>query len=207
MVAHDSAWAGRLALCAGNRPAMSVEETDEILMRRIAEGDEHAFRRLADRHLDRILQLARKLLGSAAAAEDVAQEALLRIWLNAAGWRPEKSRLTTWIYTITYRLCLDRLRSRRTQPLDEAFELADPGPGAFDALALAEERRRLAAALAALQPRQRAAVTLFYYEELSGPDAAAVLGLSLRAFWSLLHRARASIQQQISPSLTKVPTS
>jgi RNA polymerase sigma-70 factor (ECF subfamily) len=206
MVAHDLPWAGWPALRTERRPAMMVEETDELLMRRIAERDEHAFRRLADRHLDRILALARKLMGSAAASEDVAQEALLRIWLNAAGWRPEKSRLSTWIYTITYRLCLDRLRSQRTQPLDDAFELADPAPGAFEALALAEERHRLAAAMAALQPRQRAAVTLFYYEELSGPDAAAVLGLSLRAFWSLLHRARQSIQQQISPSLAKAPT-
>lgn len=202
MVAHDPLW----TRASWSRPAVIAEETDEVLMRRIAEGDEHAFRRLADRQLDRMLQLARKLLGSAAAAEDVAQEALLRIWLNAGSWRPEKSRLTTWIYTIVYRLCIDRLRAQRLQPLDEAVELVDPAPGAFDTLALVEERRRLAAALAQLQPRQRAAVTLFYYEELSGPDAAAVLGLSLRAFWSLLHRARQSIQQQISsdtPSLAK----
>ncbi len=58
---------------------MTLGETDEHLMRRIAQGDEHAFRRLADAQLDRMLALARKLLGSAAAAEDVAQEALLRI--------------------------------------------------------------------------------------------------------------------------------
>jgi RNA polymerase sigma-70 factor (ECF subfamily) len=181
---------------------MTLGETDEHLMRRIAEGDAHAFRRLADAQLDRMLALAHKLLGSSAAAEDVAQEALLRIWLNAGSWRPEKARLTTWIYTIVYRLCIDRLRSPRTRPLDDTIELADPAPGAFETLARREERRHLAAALAQLQPRQRAAVTLFYYEELSGPEAAAVLGLSLRAFWSLLHRARHSIQQQMpAPSL------
>jgi RNA polymerase sigma-70 factor (ECF subfamily) len=170
---------------------------DAMLMQRVAAGDEAAFRRLAARHLGRMLRLAQKTLGSAAEADDVTQEALLRLWTHAASWRPERGRLGTWLYTIVYRLCLDRLRRHRTVALDEAEAVEDPNPGAFESLARAGDLRRLATALHMLQPRQRAAVTLFYYEELSGEEAAAILGLRLRGFWSLLHRARQSLHVQM----------
>lgn len=169
-------------------------------MRAIADGSEQAFRALAQRHLERIRRLARRMLGGRTDSDDVAQETLIRIWTHAAQWRPERSKLTTWVYTIVYRLCVDRLRSAPTLPLDHAMEATDPGPTALDALAQAGELRQLAAAMRGLQPRQRAALTLFYYEELSGPDAAAVLGLSLRAFWSLLHRARQAVQERMRAS-------
>ncbi|WP_316977394.1 sigma-70 family RNA polymerase sigma factor [Shumkonia mesophila] len=171
-------------------------------MERIADGDERAFRLLADRHLGRILRLGRKMLGPTAEVDDVAQEALLRIWMNAGSWRADLSRLTTWIYTIVYRLCLDRLRASRTVSLDLVMEAEDPAPGALETLSRQDDARRLAAAVQLLQPRQRAAVTLFYYEELSGEDAAAVMHVSLRAFWSLLHRARQTVQQHLQESLS-----
>jgi RNA polymerase sigma-70 factor (ECF subfamily) len=183
------------------------QEGDDALMRRIAAGDEAAFRLLTGRHLGRLLRLAQQMLGSATWADDVVQEALLRIWMNAGRWRPERARLTTWFYTIVYRLCIDRLRTQRTVPLDLAMEAADPAPSTLEALAQAAELRQLAAAMQLLEPRQRAAVTLFYYEELSGPEAAAVLGLGLRAFWSLLHRARQTLRRHIeapSPSSATV---
>jgi RNA polymerase sigma-70 factor (ECF subfamily) len=178
------------------------EPEDAALMERVAAGDEQAFRMLADRHLGRMLRLARKMLGSAAEADDIAQEALLRIWMNARRWRADRSRLTTWIYTIVYRLCIDRLRLPRNATLDLAMEAEDPGPDALERLSLASDLNQLAAAIDMLPPRQRAALTLFYYEEMSGPDAAEVLGLGLRAFWSLLHRARQTVQQHIQNSTT-----
>jgi RNA polymerase sigma-70 factor (ECF subfamily) len=166
------------------------------LMRRIADGDERALRTLAQQRLPAMLALAERMLRNRAEADDVAQEALVRIWRNAGRWRPQKAKLSTWIHTIVYRLCLDRLRRRPLATdggLDGALEVADPAPIADAALADAQESRRLRTALQALQPRQRAAVVLFYYQEMEGPDAAAVLGLNLRAFWSLLHRARQAL--------------
>ncbi len=179
------------------------EESDEALMRGIAAGSEAAFRSLAGRHLERIRRLALKTLGGQAEADDVAQETLLRIWTHAGRWRPERSRLTTWIYTIVYRLCIDRLRGGRTVPLDCAMMAEDPAPSAFETLVQESDLRRLASAMRSLQPRQRAALTLFYYEEMSGPDAAAVMGLNLRAFWSLLHRARQTVQQNMQTVSTR----
>ncbi len=77
------------------RPVLIRDSDDEALMKQIAKGDESAFRALADRHLGRMLRLAEKTLGSAAEADDVTQEALLRIWAHAGRWRRERSRLTT----------------------------------------------------------------------------------------------------------------
>ena len=175
-----------------------TEDSDEALMRGIAAGEERALRALAARHLERMRRLARKTLGSEAEADDVAQEALIRVWTHAASWRPERARLSTWLYTIVWRLCVDRLRALRTVPLEHAMQAEDPKPSALETLTRAGDLDRLAAAMRALQPRQRAALTLFYYEEMNGPDAAQVLGLSLRAFWSLLHRARQSVQQHMT---------
>jgi RNA polymerase sigma-70 factor (ECF subfamily) len=175
-------------------PVLIQDVDDDALMKRVAKGDESAFRALADRHLGRMLRLAEKTLGSAAEADDVTQEALLRIWAHAGRWQKERSRLTTWIYTIVYRLCIDRLRGQRTVPLDLAMDVPDPTPGAQDALSQSEDVTRLTAAIHALPPRQRAALTLFYYEEVSGEEAAGILGVSLRAFWSLLHRSRQAVQ-------------
>ncbi len=173
------------------------EESDEALMRGIAGGDERAFRALAVRHLSRLRRLARKTLGSEAEVDDVAQEALIRVWMHADAWRPERARVSTWLYTIVYRLCIDRLRGAATTSLDAAMDVEDPAPTVLDSLAQQAELGRLAAAMQSLQPRQRTALTLFYYEELAGPEAAAVMGLGLRAFWSLLHRARQAVQQQL----------
>jgi RNA polymerase sigma-70 factor (ECF subfamily) len=74
------------------------------------------------------------------------------------------------------------------------MDVADPGPGAPETLSRSEDLTRLTAAIQALPPRQRAALTLFYYEEVSGEEAATVLGVSRRAFWSLLHRSRQAVQ-------------
>lgn len=180
------------------RPA--GEPDDEALVARVAARDEAAFRLLADRHLGRIVRLAQKMTGSSADADEIAQDALLRIWLNADRYQPRRARLTTWIYRIVYNLSVDRLRRPRPQPIDAAEAVSDPAPSALDALTERSDLTQLRAALARLPDRQRAALVLFYYEEMSGEDAAEVLGLSLRAFWSLLHRARQGVQHDLQES-------
>jgi RNA polymerase sigma-70 factor (ECF subfamily) len=178
----------------------NTDDDDGALMARVVKGDTVAFRILADRHVGLISRLARRMLRSVAESEDVAQEALLRVWTHAAQWQPDRSRLTTWIYTVVYRLCIDRLRARRHVSLDTAPDVVDPAATVFDIMVQQADHRRLTAALSTLNSRQYAALILFYYEELSGPEAAEVLGLGLRAFWSLLHRARETVQQHMAKS-------
>ena len=180
------------------RPMAGFGSDDVLaLMRSIAAGDEEALRRFAERHLPRIMAHARQMLRHEAEAEDVAQEALVRVWRHAARWSPEQAKLTTWLYTIVHRLCLDRLRRPQALPADLVAERVDPAASALDGLVARSEAATLGAALAALPARQRAAITLFYYDELAGNDAATVLGLSERAFWSLLHRARERLERAL----------
>ena len=176
--------------------AAPQEAGDAELAARVAAGDEVAFQRLADRHVGRLLRLAQRMLGDADEADDVAQEALVRLWLHAGRWRPERSRLATWLHTVVFRLCLDRLRARRSagpgggeEAAAAAAEVAAGDPS-LDSVAREEDLRRLEVALAALPARQRGALALHYHEELSGREAAEVMGVSVRAFWALLHRAR-----------------
>jgi RNA polymerase sigma-70 factor (ECF subfamily) len=178
---------------AGLSAALATAE-DAALMARIAAGDEAAFRHFADRHVGRMLRLAQSILGSAAEADEVAQEALLRVWRHAARWDQARGQPTTWAHTIVTRLCVDRLRQRRHEPIEAADQVADPAPGALDALVSRREAEALREALASLPERQRVALTLFYQEELPGAEAAETLGLNLRAFWSLLERARQALR-------------
>ena len=163
-------------------------------MEQVVAGDDGAFRLLAERHLRPLLRLAQRLLGDAMAADDIAQEALVRLWTNAASWRSSRSRLGTWLHAIVVRLCVDRMRTRRRFSAEEPTELESPTPGALEALSRQGELRQLAAALESLEPRQRAALTLHYYEERSGQEAAEIMGMGLRAYWSLLHRAREAVR-------------
>src|SRR6201988_3121689 len=134
---------------------------DHDLMARAANGDERAFRTLAERHAGAALRLARRILGNEAIAEDVVQDALLRVWINAPRWRPEAA-FRTWLYRIVVNLCLNARRRTPDLPLDAAEQVADARPTPDEQLGFDERDRRLAAAIGALPDRQAAAVTLPY---------------------------------------------
>src|SRR4051795_2048045 len=114
---------------------------DQDLMARAAKGDERAFRTLSERHAGAALRLARRILGNEAAAEDVVQDALLRVWINAPRWRP-RAAFRTWFYRIVVNLCLNARRRAPNLPLDAAGDVADLSPGAEAQL---ETRERAAA--------------------------------------------------------------
>lgn len=170
---------------------------DAALMARIAAGDEAAFRLFADRHVGRMLRLAQSILGSAPDADEVAQEALWRVWRHAARWDGARGQPGTWVHTIVARLCVDRLRQRRHEPIEAASGVADPAPSALAELSSRLEAQALRSAMASLPERQRVALSLFYQEELGGAEAAAMLGITLRAYWSLLERARRALRDRM----------
>ena len=172
------------------------EESDESLMLRIARGDERAFRVLAPRYAVRAASLARRVSGRPADAEDIVQEALLRVWINAPRWRPEAA-FRTWFYRIVFNLALNRKRRAPFSPLEAVGDPVDPALRADAALLRAEQGRRIAAAIAALPARQRSAIALTYDEELSNAEAAQVLGTSVSAFETLLVRARRSLRAKL----------
>lgn len=166
---------------------------DAMLMQRIAGGDQRAFRDLMQRHLPRTVRLAARVLGSTGAAEDVAQEAFVRVWKHAANWEDPKqagAKFTTWLYRIVLNLCIDEKRKRTFTDIDAIPEKADDTPNAEANIQRREKSKRVKAALEQLPERQRAALVLCFYEEYSNKDAADMLGISVKAIESLLVRAR-----------------
>ena len=183
------------------RPVERHEEAgaDEGLMVRVGHGDAPAFQVLVHRHLQRTLDLARRMTTSASDAEEIAQEAFLRVWTTAPRWRPEGAQFRTWLYRIVVNLCLDRARRKAFAPLAAAGDPSDPAPDALAQLERQETQHRVSAAVRALPDRQRAALVLSYYQDLSNQEAAAVLGVSLSSLEALLVRARRSLRARLAP--------
>jgi RNA polymerase sigma-70 factor (ECF subfamily) len=176
------------------------EASDEDLMARIAGGDEPAFRVLSRRHLTRSLALARRVVGNDADAEEIVQEALLRVWINAPRWRPTAA-FRTWFYRVVVNLCLNRRRRRSFAALEEAGDPADPTPDAADQLDRWQTDRLVARAVANLPERQRAAIVLTYHEGLSNAETASILDTSVSGVETLLVRAKRSLRQALAPQI------
>ena len=171
---------------------------DEELLARSAAGDRLAFDRLAARHLQRIYRIAYRLLGHAADAEEVTQDALVRVWQHADRFDPHRARFSTWCYRIVVNLALSLKRRPVPEPIEAAADLADSAADPETTAAARERRRALDAALAALPDRQRAALALVYDEELSGEEAAAILEIGPRALEGLLRRGRQSLREWLA---------
>jgi RNA polymerase sigma factor (sigma-70 family) len=166
---------------------------DDELVVKAGRGDPAATRSLVTLKLPRVLSLARRMLADAGEAEDVAQEAFVKAWKFAPRWRPGQARFDTWLHRVALNLCYDRLR-RRVRTTHELPDQADPAPGPDRGLQAREVGRRVDAALQSLAPRQREAIVLCHYQELSNIDAAAVMGVSVEALESLLSRARRALR-------------
>lgn len=175
-------------------------DEDAELMRAIAAGDEKAFQQLLRRHLAAAVRLAARVLGGNAAAEDIAQQAFLRVWQHAGNFEdPAKkgARFSTWLYRIVVNLCIDEKRKRQFDNIDDIPDLVDPEPDAEKALRQKEQARRVRDALQELPERQRTAFVLCFYEGYSNKEAADMLGIGLKAIESLLVRARKHLREKL----------
>jgi RNA polymerase sigma-70 factor, ECF subfamily len=170
--------------------------TDHALMARAAEGDERAFRLLAQRHAGRALALARRILRNEALAEEIVQDALLRVWVHAPRWQPQAA-FRTWLYRVVVNLCLNAKRRPADLPLDSIADPRDPQPDPHTALEQRERDAALAKAVDALPDRQRAAIVLSYQEGLSNADVAAVLDTSVSSVETLLVRAKRTLRESL----------
>ncbi len=166
-------------------------DTDAVLLVRFAGGDQSAARELTERLTPQVMRQAWRILGDQFEAEDVAQEAMLRLWRAAEDWRTGEARVTTWLYRVTRNLCIDRIRRRRPSADMEAIpDPEDPGMAEVDRLVADEESRALAEEIGKLPERQRMALVLRHFEDLSNPEIADRLETSVEAVESLLARAR-----------------
>jgi RNA polymerase sigma-70 factor (ECF subfamily) len=174
------------------------EDSDEALVARAGRGDRAAASALVLRHTDRIFAASFRILRDRAAAEDATQETFLRLWRNASRWRPQGAKLETWLYKVAMNICFDILRrKRREAPEEAAQEQQDEAPRADQRIEAGQRSAAVQAALAELPDRQRVAITLCHYQELSNIDAAAAMGVSVEAIESLLARARRAMRAKL----------
>lgn len=179
--------------------AKAADDDDRLLMG-IAAGEKAAFAQLMERHLSRVFSLALRVTGSRADAEDAAQEAFTRVWRKAESWRPGEAKFSTWLYRVTMNLCIDARRKPRAEQLDPDLPVIDPAPGAEAVLLAHEQDARVRAAMAALPERQREAMTLCYTLGLSNAEAAVTMEISVKAYESLLVRAKRDIRTRLEGS-------
>jgi RNA polymerase sigma-70 factor (ECF subfamily) len=177
---------------------ISADESDDGLLAHIADGDRRAFAVLMDRHLDRAFSLARRVLNNKSDAEDVVQDAFLKVWQKAAQWQPGRAQFSTWLYRVVVNRCLDLKRKPVNAALDNVAEQSDDRPDAYEDIAARQRQAKIAAAVADLPERQRAAIALSYTAGLSNAEAAASMDISVKAFESLLVRAKRELRGRLA---------
>lgn len=180
---------------------LAEEENDETLLRRVCGGDETAFSLLVERHTPRFHGLAWRVTLDRARTEDVLQEAFTKLWANPRAFDPGRGVLfTTWFSRVVVNLALDDWRrTRKVVPIGEALAatLSDGRKSPESALIQTQRQAQIDAAMAAIDPRQRAALVLVFCEGLPQKEAAASMGLGLKAFESLISRGKAALRDRL----------
>jgi RNA polymerase sigma-70 factor (ECF subfamily) len=188
-------------------------DPDAALMLRVKQGDTVAFTQLVEKYKQPVLNLAYRTLRDETEAEDLAQTTFVQAWKSAARYQPS-AKFSTWIFTIARNLCLNEIRRRHRHPaesLDQTRDDAEDQPlhqvedrrtsAAPEDLLRGELERKVDEALSVLPENQRTALLLCRQEELSYEEIAEVLGCSLSATKSLIHRARETIKARLKPYL------
>ncbi|MGI9371727.1 MAG: RNA polymerase sigma factor [Hyphomicrobiales bacterium] len=172
--------------------------TDAMLLKRVRDGDERAFEQLAAFHFQAAWRVAARVLRNDGEAEDVAQEALLKVWQNPPDLDSEAS-LRPWVLRVASNGAIDRLRKKKPDLLGDALpERNDPAPRADNKLVADDATGQVQDAIENLPERQRLALVLTYYEGLPNKDAAKALEVSVDALESLLSRARRALKAALS---------
>jgi RNA polymerase sigma-70 factor (ECF subfamily) len=170
--------------------------SDEALLVLYANGDPSAARALTQRLAPRVFAYAMRVLGDRAEAEDVTQEALLRLWRIAPEWRQGEAQVTTWLYRVATNLATDRLRGRKRRQAETLDDVAEPGddrPSVVAGMIEADRMAALQSALEQLPDRQRQAVVLRHIEGLSNPEIAQILDIGVEAVESLTARGKRAL--------------
>lgn len=173
---------------------MTIAGDERTLMARLRARDAGAFRMLVDRHMSLLLGVARRILRDEAEAEDVVQEAFVKLWQSGAGLEIGDAGVRPWLRRVVTNQCIDRIRAgRRTDVTDQIPEQPVPATQLTN-LAENDLSARVTFAVQQLPERQRQALALFHFEGLSQSEVAAALAVSDEAVESLLSRARRTLR-------------
>ena len=170
-------------------------------LRRALNGDKREAEALVRKISPKLFGAAFRILQNANDAEEIVQEALIKLWKTGPDWKTGRALIETWAYRVVMNLCFDRLKSQKRYVYDEADEnLPDNAQSAENALMFQEISNEIDRALLSLPPRQRAVIVLTYFEGLGGKEAAAALETSVEAVESLLARAKKFLRAELTNS-------
>ncbi len=176
-----------------------TEKDDAELLELIRDGSHHAFSTLVQRHAEKFYYLAYRYAQDRQVAEDLVQDAFLKLWERPEMWQPERNaKFTTWFYQVVSNLGRDWLKKKKPLPLDETLPIADTRDGQEVELQQRQQQVRLERAIAALPETQRRAINLCFLEGISNQEAADIMEISLKALQSLLMRGKASLKKTMS---------
>jgi len=172
--------------------------SDEDLLARYAAGDRQAPALLTARLLPCVFRQACRLLGDPTEAEDVAQEAMMRLWRIAPEWLSGQAQVSTWLYRVTANLCMDRLRKSRPDGLESVPDPVDTAANVAHRLQATARQDALQRALDRLPARQRQAVVLRHLESLRNDEIAEIMDISVEAVESLTARGKRALAEYLS---------
>ena len=161
-------------------------------------GDRRAAAALVRKYSPQLLGLSTRMLNDPTEAEDVVQDTFIRVWRAAATFEPGQAKVSTWMSKIAVNLCLDRLRKKRPTDLDAAPEIRDEAATPVEDAEARDRTRLVNAAMEQLPERQRAALSLCYFQEMSNIEAAEILEVSVDALESLLARGRRGLKSLLN---------
>ncbi len=174
------------------------QDPDIDLLPSLRAGESAALAALMDRHLNRVHALAWHMTGDRTQAEDISQETFLRFWQAAPRWSNDGgATILTWLRRVATRLCIDERRRKKPIYSDAVPDRPDLTPSADISLVRSEIAQRVQAAILTLPERQRAALVLSYYQHASQSEGASALGVSEKAYESLLSRARSKLKSNL----------
>ena len=191
-----------------------VQKSEAALVKLVESKNQAAFKTLLDIHLSGINRYTVRMIGNATNAEDITQEVFLRLWTRAESYKPESSKLSTWLHNIAHNLCIDYFRknNRYVQDSSESYQTEDTphlasmsihtnstatsgGAEPDHELAKRTQEHDVKQALMKLQERQRSAIIMCHYQGISNKDAAHIMEVSVDALESLLSRGRLKLRK------------
>lgn len=178
-------------------------DNDEQLLSEIRNGNNPAFSILVRRYSTKYYHLAYRYVLSREEAEDIVQNAFLKLWEKPQAWNPKKgAQFTTWFYRVVVNLCFDWLKKHKTLSMPENFDIKDETGNQEEALAKNDDKKSLAQQVATLPKRQKTALILCFYEEMNHKQAAQVMKINIKALESLLMRAKTTLKDKMKERST-----
>lgn len=190
-----------------NENISHLENADDLsLMKLIQNGDRDAFAVLMERHEDKVFALAFRIVNDRAGARDIAQEVFINLWNNPFSWKP-KAKFTTWVYRVTFNRSLNHKRAGKlksflplSNPEVEKLDSFPKEDSPDESMLREESKADFNSQYEKLPPKQKTALHLRYWENLSVKDVAQSLGVSFKSAESLIFRAKKTLKKSLSRS-------